>query len=329
MFTRFDKQGLLLKSFASARLVAGACLVGFLLGGCAAKQTQSLLEQKPENLNIAAKVEHVPFFAQSEYQCGPAALAMMLNSAMVPVIPEQLSPRLYIPGKKGSLQIEMMAVPRQFGMLAYPLAPQLSDLLYEVSAGHPVLVFQNLALSWYPQWHYAVVIGYDLQNSTITLHSGVEAEQRISLATFEHTWVRAGSWAMLVLPPGKLPATAEETRLMKAAAILEYAKQQQAAIMAYEAALLRWPDSLAARMGIGNSYYSLREIDKAREAFHQATIDHPHAAVAFNNLAQVYLEQHRLSKARGAIQQAIRLDGESQIYRETEAEIRNETGRQY
>jgi len=320
---------LLLKSLASARLVAGACLVGLLLGGCAAKQTQSLLEQKPESLSLKAKVEHVPFFAQSAYQCGPAALAMMLNSAMVPVIPEQLSPRLYIPGKKGSLQIEMMAVPRQFGMLAYPLAPELADLLYEVSAGHPVLVFQNLALSWYPQWHYAVVIGYDLQNSTITLHSGLEAEQRISLSTFEHTWVRAGSWAMLVLPPGNLPATAEETRLMKAAAILEYAKQQQAAIRAYKAALIRWPDSLAARMGIGNSYYTLRQIDKAGEAFYQATIDHPHAAAAFNNLAQVYLEQRRLPKARDAIQQAIRLDGEAQIYRQTEAEIRKETDRQH
>jgi len=309
--------------------MAGICLLGLLLSSCAARQSQSLLEYKPDNLSIKARVEHVPFFAQSEYQCGPAALAMMLNSAMVPVIPEQLSPMLYIPAKKGSLQIEMMAVPRQFGILAYQLAPQLADLLYEVSAGHPVLVFQNLALSWYPQWHYAVVIGYDLQNKTITLHSGQEAEQRISLSTFEHTWVRAGSWAMLALPPGSLPATAEETRLMKAAAILEHAKQPQAAIMAYKAVLTRWPDSLVARMGIGNSYYTLGQFDKAGQAFYQATIDHPDAAVTFNNLAQVYLEQRRLNKARDAIQQAIRLDGESPIYLETEAAIRKEINRQY
>ncbi|WP_018295282.1 PA2778 family cysteine peptidase [Mariprofundus ferrooxydans] len=272
---------------------------------------------------------HVPFFAQSEYQCGPAALAMMLNWAMIPVTPEQLSPKLFIPDKKGSLQIEMMAVPRQYGILAYPLAPQLADLLHEVSAGHPVLVFQNLALSWYPQWHYAVVVAYDLQNRTITLHSGLEAEHRIPLSTFEHTWARAGYWAMLALPPGNLPATAEETRLMKTAAILENAKQPQAAIVTYQAALKRWPDSLAARMGIGNSYYALKQIDKAGEAFYQATIDHPHAAVAFNNLAQVYLEQHQLNKAQNAIQQAIRLDGESPVYRETEAVIRKETDRQY
>lgn len=92
-------------------------------------------------------MENVPFFAQTEYQCGPAALAMVTSWARVPVVPEQLTPGLFLPDKKGSLQVEMMAVPRQYGILAYALAPQLADLLHEVSAGHPVLVFQNLALS--------------------------------------------------------------------------------------------------------------------------------------------------------------------------------------
>ncbi len=309
--------------------MAGAFLLGFLLSGCAAKQSQSLLERKPENLTIAARVEHVPFFAQTEYQCGPAALAMMLNWAKIPVTPERLKPKLFIPGKKGSLQIEMMAVPRQYGILAYPLAPQLADLLHEVSAGHPVLVFQNLALSWYPQWHYAVVIGYDLQDKTITLHSGLEAEYSIPLSTFEHTWERAGYWAMLALTPGNLPVTAEEVRFMKAAVNLEKARQPQAAVIAYEAALARWPDNLAAQMGRGNSYYALGHLGKARQAFYQATVDHPDAAPAFNNLAQIYLEQNQLDKARGAIQQAIRLDGESRVYRETQTAISKEANIQH
>ncbi|MDT8375507.1 MAG: PA2778 family cysteine peptidase [Mariprofundaceae bacterium] len=300
-------------------------MLGFLLSGCAARQSQSLLEHKPENLAIAAKVEYVPFFAQTEYQCGPAALAMMLNWASVPVTPEQLTPKLFIPAKKGSLQIEMMAVPRQYGIMAYPLAPQLADLLQEVSAGHPVLVFQNLALSWYPQWHYAVVIGYDLQDKTITLHSGLEAEHRIPLSTFEHTWAQAGYWAMLTLAPGNLPAIAEEARFMKAAVNLEKARQPQAAVIAYEAALAHWPDSLAAQMGRGNSYYTLGYLDKAGQAFYQATVDHPDAAAAFNNLAQIYLELNRLDEARHAIQQAIRLDGESQLYRDTQAMIHKAT----
>jgi len=305
-------------------LMAGTCLLGLLLSACAAGQSRALLLHKPDDLRLAAKVDQVPFFAQSDYQCGPAAMAMMLNWGMIPVSPGQLTPRLFIPEKNGSLQIEMMALPRQFGILAYPLAPELADLLHEVSAGHPVLVFQNLALSWYPQWHYAVVVGYDLQDGTITLHSGGISEYRVSLSRFEHTWARAGYWAMLALPPGKLPARAEELRLMKAVALLETASQPQAAIKAYEAALTRWPASLSARMGMGNSYYALGQIDQAGQAFYQATLDHPDAAAAFNNLAQVYLDQHRMDEARDSIQQAIRLDAGSPAYRETQAAILKE-----
>jgi hypothetical protein len=30
----------------------------------------------------------------------------------------------------------------------------------QLEAGRPVLVLQNLALKLWPQWHYAVVVGY-------------------------------------------------------------------------------------------------------------------------------------------------------------------------
>jgi len=304
-----------------ARLMAGVFLMLMFLGGCAAKQTQALLEHQPEGLATKASAEDVPFFAQTDYQCGPAAMAMMLNWAGVEVSPAQLAPKLFIPGKKGTLQIELMAVPRQFGRLAYPLAPQLTDILREISAGHPVLVFQNLALSWYPTWHYAVVTRYDLEAETITLHSGLEAEHTIDMSVFEHTWIRAGSWSMLVLPPGLLPATAKEQRYLQAAVALETSGQHQAAVINYEVALARWPDSFTARMGQGNSYYALGQLDRAGEAFYRATVEHPDAAAAFNNLAQVYLEQHRLDEAGKAIRQAIRLDDESPVYQETQAAI--------
>jgi len=254
-------------------------------------------------------------------------LAMMLNWAHITITPDQLSPKLFIPAKKGSLQIELMATPRQYGILSYTLAPQLDDLLREVSAGHPVLVFQNLALSWYPKWHYAVVVGYDLNAGTITLHSGLEADHTISLSKFEHTWARAGYWAMLTLPPGNMPARVEESRFMRALVNLEKAGKPQSAVIFYEAALKLWSGSLAAQMGRGNSYYAMGQLEEAERSFYQATIDHPEAAPAFNNLAQIYMEQDRLEEAQRAIQQAIRLDGEAKVYKDTEAEIDKKAGR--
>lgn len=306
--------------------MAGVFLM-VVLGGCAAGQTRALLNQVPAGLDERAQVDHVPLFTQSENQCGPAALATALNWAGVSVTPEQLTPQLFIPGKEGSLQVEMMAQPRRYGIFAYQLSPMLEDLLREVDEGHPVVVFQNLALSWYPQWHYAVVTGYDLRAGTIILHSGAAAEHIIPLSTFEYTWARAGYWAMVTLPAGIMPVRADKNRFMQAAVNLEKAGQAQAAALVYEAALIRWPQSLAAQMGRGNSYYALGILDQARLAFYQATQDHPQAAPAFNNLAQIYLEQNRPDKAIIAVEQAIRLDNQSQLYRETLAAIRAKAGR--
>lgn len=300
-----------------ARLLAGACVTLMLLAGCAAKTPQALLQEKPAGVAPAAALTGVPFFAQSENQCGPASLAMVMNWAHVAVSPGQLTPLLFIPGKQGSLQVEMQALPRKYGLLAYRLNPDLEDLLREISAGHPVIVFQNLAFSWYPRWHYAVVISYDLAAGTITLHSGEEARHTIPLATFQRIWQRGGNWAMLALPPGMLPATADEARYMRAAVDFERAAHPQASVRVYQAALGRWPGNLAARMGLGNSYYALGDLKHARQAFHQATLDHPDAAPAFNNLAQTDLELNRLDEALDAIHTARQLDPDSAVYKQT------------
>ena len=129
--------------------------------------------------------------------------------------PQDLTPQVYLPGLAGSLQVEMLAATRRNGLLAYELAPKLDDLLAEVAAGSPAVVLQNLALSWYPVWHYSVVVGYDLEREEIILRSGLERRQALSLTTFEHTWESAGYWAMLALPPGRMPRTATEDQIRK------------------------------------------------------------------------------------------------------------------
>lgn len=291
-----------------------------------APQTQALLHVRPPILPPAAKITGVPFFPQSRYQCGPATLAMSLNWAGVTVTPDQLVPEVYIPEKKGALQIEMMATARRHGALAYQLAPELSHILIEISAGHPVIVFQNLGLGWHPVWHYAVVVGYDLNKHYILLHTGTERQHRVSLTRFERTWARGGYWAMLTMPPDQLPRTATEIRFLRAAVALEKSGELQQAVRAYEAALRRWPGSLPAQIGRGNAYYALGDIRKAEQAFYQATLDHPGSAAAFNNLAQTYADQRRYREAMAAAESAVRLDGASAIYRQTLKEIRTLIG---
>lgn len=306
-----------------ARLIAGALFFALLTTGCAAYQTSALLKSRPEKLSPSAEIKGVPFFPQKAYQCGPAALAMTLNWAGAKVTPDELAPKVYIPKKHGTLQVELIAAARRYGMLAYVTRPKLADILEEVDAGHPVVVLLNLGLSWYPVWHYAVLVGYDLPHQKVVLNSGKNHEMRMPMSTFEHTWARSDYWALLTLPPSRLPYTASKQRYIEAVLALEKTHHWRSAATAYRTALTRWPYSETARMGLGNSQYALGHIKQAQVNFLRATHDHPHAAAPFNNLAQTYADQGQYRKALKAAKKAVQIGGPLiATYRETLSEIR-------
>lgn len=279
-----------------------------LLGGCATPQVAMLDARWPTELPAQVELADVPFFPQEDYECGPAALAMVAHAAGVDVTPDALVDQVYLPGRKGSLQPEMLAATRRQGLLAYPLKPKVEDILREVAAGHPVLVFQNLAFSIYPVWHYAVVMGFDRERHVLLLHSGRTARMEISLFAFERTWARGQYWAMLALKPGQLPATAEPQAYTAAAATLERT-DARGAQQAFAAALQRWPDDRAALLGAGNTAYALGQRDAAAKAYRQAVLKHPDFADGWNNLAQVLLELNRRQEASQAIARAVALGG--------------------
>lgn len=307
----------------TARILSGGFLFLMLLlaSGCATLQTERIRATSnafPQPVELTA----VPFFPQEEYQCGPAALATVLNWTGVSVTPDQLAQQVYLPERQGSLQLEMIGAARRQGRVPYVLRPELESLFAEVASGNPVLILQNLSFWWYPKWHYAVVVGFDLPRDRIVLRSGREQRHDIPIEIFERTWRRSHYWAMVVLSPDRLPFTAEEIPYLQAVAPLERLARWPEAATAYNTALKRWPKSLAAQIGLGNSRYALGDVSGAEEAFRQATQDHPEAAVAFNNLAQVLADQNRWPDARTAARHAVELGGpQLETYRDTLKQI--------
>lgn len=233
----------------------------------------------------AAYLSQVPFYAQDEYQCGPASLAMMLNSQGLKSTPAALRKQVYIPGREGSLAVEMVAAARAHGLVAYPLEKDLTAVIIEVAAGNPVLVMQNLRFDWWPQWHFAVVVGYDLAEQELILRSGLEAEKRTGFRTFDMTWARSDRWARVMLPPETLPATAEPLSYMRAAYDLEQTGRQSAAAEAYRSATKAWPDSVVARFAAANLALTSGRVDEARSQFTKLLEQHPNYPPAWHNLA--------------------------------------------
>jgi len=290
---------------ALAGVLLGACL---LSAGCATPQLAALSSQLPATTPERSELTAVPFYPQEDYQCGPAALATTLVYAGVATSPEELMPQVFLPAREGSLQVEMLAAARRHGRTAYRLAPRLADLLQEVAAGTPAIVLQNLAFGFAPLWHYAVVVGYDLPREEIILRSGRTRRLVMPLATFERTWARSEHWAMMALPPERLPVTATENRYVESVVALERVAPG-AARSAYQSALERWPDNLPARIGHGNAAYTLRDLAGAEAAYREATRRHPGAADAWNNLAQALLELRRRDEALAAARRAVDIGG--------------------
>ena len=292
-----------------------SCILVFvlLLSACVASGVREVTQNS--QLPRYHELTETPFFPQQKYHCGPAALSTALQAVDIRVTPDQLAPEVYIPSRKGSLQIEMLAAARRHGALPVKIAPKLDALLNEVAAGNVVVVMQNLGLSWVPAWHYAVVVGYDLDKELVWLRSGTEKRFEMSMSTFQRTWARSQSWAFVALKPGSLPASIEPEAMIQALVSFGKTADVAAAKLAYGAAARRWPDNLVILTGLGNSAYVAGDLAGAATAFRAAISAHPDSAAAYNNLANVLLLQGDQLAARDAVEKALRLAGQDENLR--------------
>lgn len=291
---------------AGRRLLAAAfALVVAAAAGCASRGP--VLPDTVQETGAARRIElsQTPFFPQTEYYCGPAALATVLNTSGIRVGMEELGGRVYLPEKRGSLQIEVMAAARHYRRMPYRIDPQLSALLDELRAGRPVLVFQNLGIKLIPVWHYAVVIGYDADQDTIVLRSGENRRRVMTAGDFLDTWERADNWGIVVLRPGEMPANPDRSRYLSAAAAMEKLVSPELSAQWFRAAHEQWPGNALVQFALGNSLYSAGDSEAALSAYREALSRDPGLLAARNNLAHLLAERGCPAEALKEIDRAL------------------------
>jgi ABC-type bacteriocin/lantibiotic exporter with double-glycine peptidase domain len=175
-------------------------VVGLTSLHCARERLVPVEKGGPEDRDKGHYIADVPFFPQSKYQCGPAALASVLNYYGCRITPEEIAKAIYREGLKGTLSIDLMLFSREMEFSARGYRGNLADLKDHIARDHPLVVFQDLGNPLLPIRHFSVVIGYDDAEGNLILHSGKRSNKVISYRRFLKSWAKMDYWTLLVLP---------------------------------------------------------------------------------------------------------------------------------
>jgi tetratricopeptide (TPR) repeat protein len=226
----------------------------------------------------------------------------LLGASGVETSPEELSPQVFLPGREGSLQLELVAATRRAGRIPYQVDGAMDALLGELAAGRPVLVLQNLGTTHFPRWHYAVLTGFHGSDNEVVLNTGTSEGKRQSARSFARTWAWAGNWGLVALRPGELPGQPDPQRFAESVAAFEQVAGFEAAEPSWRAMAERWPDDWRPLLAMGNAAYRDGELDGAIRHYRRALTLAPGSPVLENNLATVLAEYGCPDAARTRLQ---------------------------
>ena len=193
---RWRPEAVLRDLFAAARTLAVPALL--ILASCATTRLPPF--SPPPG---AARLDQVPFFPQLDYQCGPAALAGVLNYYGKKATPEEVAGAIFRPNIRGTVTLDMVLYAREQGLSATWFNGSVGDIVRAVDDGVPLIVMVDFGFARISKNHYMVVVGYSPDG--IVANSGASRETLILWKDFLPTWERATRWTLRIQArePGK------------------------------------------------------------------------------------------------------------------------------
>lgn len=141
-------------------------------------------------------IKNVPFFPQEKFQCGPAAMASVLNYRGIRITPEEIAPDIYSESARGTLNIDMVFFAERKGMRATQYSGNLADLKKNINASNPLIVLVDYGFLNYRKDHFMVIVGYDDDN--VIAHSGKHSFMPVPNDEFLKIWKKTKYWTLLV-----------------------------------------------------------------------------------------------------------------------------------
>ena len=191
-----------------ARTVLWLALLWASATGCYTGKSRAVSPQRASALAADPAwtfVPDVPFIAQqSDSDCGPAALAMVLAHFGVPAsLAEVVAAD---PPRDGGVRAgDLRDVARAKGLSAFVVAGTFADLFEQLGHGRPVLVgLAKPITGGRALAHYEVVVAIDRRDHRLLTLDPARGLSENSLEDFAREWAPTGQVTLIVFRPGSV-----------------------------------------------------------------------------------------------------------------------------
>ncbi|HEY3198508.1 MAG TPA: C39 family peptidase [Nitrospirales bacterium] len=168
--------------------------------GCGTTEPPLAKQLEASLLGSVLYVNRVPFYPQTQYQCGPASLAAVLNYWGRDVTPDLIAQDIYRPQMKGTLSLDLWQYAKGQNLRATIEHGSWESLERHVSRNRPVIAFLNYGIQQVPVGHFLVVVGLDPDDRSVITYSGLNKDERIPFERFKAAWAKTNYWSLLIEP---------------------------------------------------------------------------------------------------------------------------------
>ena len=141
-------------------------------------------------------IRGVPFYPQEVNECGPAALAAVLEYLGVAVTPDQIAEDIFSKNARGTLTLDMELYAERKGMEAQQYKGSLDDLKKKIDAQIPLIVLVDQGIYPLKRYHFMVITGYS--KYAVIAHSGKHEQKFIAKEDFLKAWRKTNYWTLQI-----------------------------------------------------------------------------------------------------------------------------------
>jgi len=151
-----------------------------------------------------ALLSDVPFYRQNDFQCGPAALATVINywyarsGSTNSVTPESIGKEIYSPTARGVLGLDLELYAKRHSFSTGQYSGSLQDLRRLIDEKVPPIILADFGIGILQVNHFIVITGYGPDG--VLANTGSAENELISTRRLESIWKKTGYWTLVVRP---------------------------------------------------------------------------------------------------------------------------------